>query len=61
MVTKNVYCKRCGRRLKNPLFIKLGYGKKCYTLSCMNKTHYKKLFDERMVVTSGKNSDKKIG
>lgn len=61
MATKYPICKRCGRRLKNSLFIKLGYGKKCYTLMCIEKTHYKKLFDERMVITGGKNTGKKIG
>lgn len=48
-------CKRCGRKLKNPLFIKLGFGKTCYIKSCKNKSHFKKLFDERMVVNDGKN------
>ncbi len=48
-------CKRCGRKLKNPLFIKLGMGKTCYEKSCLNKSHFKKLFDERMVIKNGKN------
>ena len=48
------YCKRCGRKLKNPLFIKLGYGKSCYEQMCKSRSHYKKLFDERMVIKNGK-------
>ena len=52
-------CKRCGRKLKNPLYIKLGYGQTCYEKMCKNKSHFKKLFDERMVINNGKDRNKK--
>lgn len=48
MVDKVGICKRCGKKLTNPLFVKLGYGKICYQKSCKAKSHYKKLFDERL-------------
>ena len=54
MAEKVARCKRCGRKLKNPLFIKLGMGKTCYEKACKNKSHFKKLFDERMVIHNGK-------
>ena len=60
MATEVGICKRCGRKLKNPLFIKLGYGKTCYEKMCKNKSHFNKLFDERMVINNGKDRDKKI-
>lgn len=28
--TEPVYCKRCHRKLKNPKYKELGYGKTCY-------------------------------
>ncbi len=59
MVEKVARCKRCGRKLTNPLFIKLGFGKTCYVKACRNKSHLKKLFDERMVINSGKNTNSK--
>ena len=52
-------CKRCGKKLKNPDFIKIGYGKTCYEKMCRKKAHFKNLFDERMVISSGKNRGKK--
>ena len=58
MAEKVGRCKRCGRKLINPLFIKLGYGKTCYEKTCKEKSHFKKLFDERMVINNGKNTSK---
>lgn len=52
------YCKRCGRRLKNPDFILIGYGKTCYEKMCKTKAHFKNLFDERMII-NGNNKNKR--
>lgn len=52
-------CKRCGKRLKNPDFMLIGYGRICYEKMCKEKAHFKKLFDERMVINNGKNRSKK--
>ena len=50
---KKGYCRRCGKKLKNPDFILIGYGKTCYEKMCRERAHYKKLFDERMVIKNG--------
>lgn len=59
MATSMGKCKRCGRKLVNPIYIKLGFGKTCYEKYCRRSHHFKKLFDERMVINYGKNSSKK--
>lgn len=59
MAERTGICKRCGKKLINPLFVKLGYGKTCYEKMCKEKAHFKKLFDERMVINNGKNRSKK--
>lgn len=38
-------CKICGRKLKNPLYQKIGFGKVCYERLMKQKVKYKKLFD----------------
>lgn len=58
--TKKGFCKRCGKKLKNPDFILIGYGKVCYQKMCQEKSHFKKLFDERLGdVLNGYNKNKK--
>ena len=37
-------CRRCGRKLKNPLWRKIGYGATCYKKMCEEKTRMKPLF-----------------
>lgn len=40
-------CKICGKKLKNPLYKKIGYGPICYKKLIHQKTKYKILFDTR--------------
>lgn len=43
---KSNICRRCGRKLKNPKSIKLGFGNTCYK-KFMAESNYKPLFEVR--------------
>lgn len=40
-------CRICGRKLKNPLYQKIGFGKVCYEKLNKKQTKQLKLFDPR--------------
>jgi len=46
IIRKNNICRRCGRKLKNPESIELGFGSTCYKKFMAESTH-KPLFEMR--------------
>ena len=46
IIGKSNICRRCGRKLKNPKSIELGFGNTCYK-KFMAESNYKPLFEVR--------------
>jgi hypothetical protein len=55
---KSNLCRRCGRKLKNPKSIELGFGSICYK-KFMAESNYKPLFEVRKNERETKTADSK--
>ena len=58
IIGKSNICRRCGRKLKNPKSIELGFGNTCYK-KFMAESNYKPLFEVRKSEPGTKTEDSK--
>lgn len=55
-IRKSNICRRCGRKLKNPKSIELGFGSTCYK-KFMTESNYNPLFEVRKSESGTKTED----